>query len=109
MFGFLKKTTRLGKLLVDAGVIDKATLKEALAIQKRSLNGLDRKQLGEFLVDSGMCTQEDIDRVLQIQFSIRNGETDDPVQQALNEYGKTNELHTEVESMTTDLLKKTLG
>ena len=55
----LKKRKRLGELLIDAGVITKATLEDALEVQK-----VQEKQLGQVLIDMGVANDEAIARAI---------------------------------------------
>ena len=59
------KYTRLGDLLVDAGVINDDQLSEALAQQKAT-----KKRLGEQLIDSGVITERQLIGALTRQLGI---------------------------------------
>ena len=59
------KYTRLGDLLVDAGVITDETLATALAQQKET-----KKRLGEQLIDSGAITERQLIGALTRQLGI---------------------------------------
>jgi hypothetical protein len=56
--------TRLGKLLVDAGVLDAATLERTLAEQKES-----QKRLGDLLVERGIVTQTRLAHLLSFRLA----------------------------------------
>ena len=56
--------TRLGKLLVDAGVLDAATLERTLAEQKGS-----QKRLGDLLVERGLVTQTRLAHLLSFRLA----------------------------------------
>ncbi|HET7672459.1 MAG TPA: hypothetical protein VFK84_18770 [Burkholderiales bacterium] len=58
----LSRRFRLGRLLVDSGVIDEATLSRALAESRRS-----GRRLGEALVDAGAISTEVLQRSLERQ------------------------------------------
>lgn len=58
----LSRRFRLGRLLVDSGVIDEATLSRALAESRRS-----GRRLGEALVDAGAISTEVLQRALERQ------------------------------------------
>lgn len=59
------KYTRLGDLLVDAGVINEEQLSEALTAQKET-----KKRLGEQLIDSGTITERQLIGALTRQLGI---------------------------------------
>lgn len=59
------KYTRLGDLLVDAGVISDAQLKQALADQKKT-----GQRLGETLVSEGIITEHQLVNALTMQLGI---------------------------------------
>ncbi len=59
------KYTRLGDLLVDAGVIDNQQLMDALAAQKQT-----HQRLGETLISTGTITERQLIDALQIQLGI---------------------------------------
>ena len=59
------KYTRLGDLLVDAGVITDEQLGEALAHQKQT-----KKRLGETLIDDGTITEHQLINALTMQLGI---------------------------------------
>ncbi|MFN3201015.1 MAG: hypothetical protein ACE366_21625 [Bradymonadia bacterium] len=56
---------RIGDLLVDSGIIDGETLKDALAEAARG-----GRRLGEILLTNGYCTEDDIIRALSDQHRI---------------------------------------
>jgi hypothetical protein len=56
--------TRLGKLLVDAGVLDAATLERTLAEQKGS-----PKRLGDLLIERGLVTQTRLAHLLSFRLA----------------------------------------
>lgn len=60
--GLIAERFRLGRLLVESGVIDEATLEEALARSRRS-----GQRLGEALVDAGAISRESLARALARQ------------------------------------------
>ncbi len=64
------KTSRLGDLLVDHGVISKEELTKAIRAQKRSK---DKLRIGAVLVDLGLATAADIEAFLQKQVEMRTG------------------------------------
>jgi CheY-like chemotaxis protein len=57
---------RIGKLLVDAGIISVKTLERALRIQKGS-----GKRLGALLREMGIVTEEEVVEALACQFNLR--------------------------------------
>ena len=61
----IKKSKRLGNLLLDAGLLSTEQLEHILALQR--ING---KKLGELLLEEGYATEEDILEVLKIQMGI---------------------------------------
>jgi hypothetical protein len=62
MSEILRQRFRLGRLLVDSGVIDEATLQAALASSRRS-----GRKLGEALVEAGAISAEVLQRFLDRQ------------------------------------------
>ncbi len=54
----------LGQLLVNAGLVDEAALKEALAAQRT-----DRRRLGEILVDRGVVSAQRLAQLLSFQLA----------------------------------------
>ncbi len=67
----LDKKLKLGELLLYAGKITEAQLKNALDIQKKS-----GKKLGEVLVDERFTTEDDIIEVLEFQLGIPHVDLD---------------------------------
>lgn len=59
------KYTRLGDLLIDAGVIDEEQLSKALAAQKET-----HQRLGETLISTGVITRRQLIEALQVQLGI---------------------------------------
>ncbi|WIF94511.1 type II secretion system ATPase GspE [Caminicella sporogenes] len=62
---------RLGDLLVDAGLITREELEEALKLQKKS-----GKKLGEILIQQGLITEKQIIEVLEFQLGIPHMDLD---------------------------------
>ncbi|MFV9511069.1 GspE/PulE family protein [Tepidibacillus sp. LV47] len=60
-----KMRKRIGDLLVEAGIITKAQLEEALHEQKKS-----KKRLGDILIDKGYVTEQQMIEVLEFQLGI---------------------------------------
>lgn len=73
---------QMGDLLVEAGILKKVNLMEALAKQKSS-----KKRLGEILQEMGVVCEKDIAFVLATQFNIRHAPalTGDPLTQELRD------------------------
>ena len=63
---YFQKTSRLGKILTQSGIITKKQLKRALAYQKKS-----RKLLGEILVEMNFVSRRTLKKFLEIQKETR--------------------------------------
>jgi len=62
---------RIGRLLVERGIISDAQLKEALAIQQQKLKaGEGKKLLGEILVECSFATEEAVINSVTTQYGI---------------------------------------
>jgi hypothetical protein len=61
----MESRKRIGKLLVDAGIISFKTLERALKIQKGS-----GKRLGTLLRDMGIVTEEEVAEALACQSNL---------------------------------------
>ncbi len=61
------KYTRLGDLLVDAGLITDKQLQDALAVQKKAKG---KKRLGETLISEGIITERQLINALTMQLGI---------------------------------------
>ncbi|MCY1282123.1 hypothetical protein D9M70_309490 [compost metagenome] len=58
--------SRLGQVLINKGLIDRAQLDEAMRLQQQS-----RKRLGEILVDQGLVSERQLHKALKKQNSLR--------------------------------------
>ncbi|AZT90865.1 type II secretion system protein GspE [Caldicellulosiruptor changbaiensis] len=61
----INERKRIGELLLDAGIITRQQLDEALQIQKKT-----GKKIGEILVEKGYVTEDEILEVLEFQLGI---------------------------------------
>ena len=61
----INRKKRLGDILIDAGVINKAQLEQALAVQRER-----GQKLGETLIDLDFTTEDEIATALHRQLNI---------------------------------------
>ncbi len=66
-----KRFTRLGELLVHAGVVNDDQLDVALKVQSKE--GHPSRNIGDILIAMKFCKQADIEYALRKQHELRNG------------------------------------
>ena len=67
---YFEAEKRIGKILLDFGVLSSKQLQEALSVQREKENEM---KLGEILLRKGYVKREEIDRALEIQGSPNSG------------------------------------
>lgn len=66
---FKKRRSKLGELLVTAGIITPDALKAGLALQRKEPD----RNIGDIFIHMNVCDQEDINNILRIQKAMCNG------------------------------------
>ena len=95
-----RKTTRLGELLVHAGIISEDQLDQALDVQRTEE---PERNIGNIIVELGFCTQEEITFAVEKQEKLRNGGLD------VLEHYDNNTVETqldEISELSDDIIKK---